>query len=335
MANATLRIWWFTNYAAHPAFGPIEVGLGMVSDPYWFIQGRRPMKAFGLGHASLYVPPGAYISWGGATSAEEDTERYKVQPETVDIPLADQGTKFGLQGNAIVAWYDNTWRWGPGYNALSRNCCDCVVGALTAGGGLSYSQIGTKWLGDDGARTVLNWANRIRAKVLEMNRGWQTHWNEAKLMIEQGRATAGHAAIDELRAALPARAAGVLAKQVMQAESQKWSTVPTLAEWKKRSAVLVGYRKEQILQIDKLMGEYDDQKREDPRLRSVLAVGRKLNTLKSILWWAADHLCAKRSSDRRGAVLPLASAAWAEHNRTVEANRCGTNGGRLAWDPIT
>src|SRR5262249_19053451 len=108
------------------------------------------------------------------------------------------------------------------------------------------------------------------------------------------------------------RAAGAVAAQVRQADLQRWRVVPTLTEWKKRSAVLVGYRKEQILKMDQLLESYDRVRNDDPRLRNSGALVNKLTLLKALVMWAADHLCTKRSSDRRTAVLQLASAAWAE-----------------------
>jgi hypothetical protein len=336
MANATLRIWWFTNYRANAGFGPLEIGLGLVTLPFWLIQGRRPQKAFGFGHASLHVPgaPSTYISWGGAVDVAGDTQNYGIQPEEVEIPLADADTPFGLRGAAIADWYRNDWSRNPSYNLATRNCCDCAVGALTMGGGLYYSPIGTKWLGYDGARTVLSWGQRIRDRVVEMNRNWQQHWVDAKAMIEEGRTTAGRVDVDDLHSILPPQAARAVGARVQQADRQKWWTVPTLTEWKKRSAVLVGARKEQVLKMDQLLQDYDGVRNTDPGLRDIRVFHRKASLLKTLVMWSADHLCSKRTSDRRGAVLPLASAAWAEHNRLAQDNCCGSNGAHLVWDLI-
>jgi hypothetical protein len=330
MANATLRIWWFTNYE-NKGFAASEIGLGLITLPFWLVQGRRPQKAFGFGHASLQVP-GRYISWGGAASEQDDTANYKIQPETYQIPLMDGDTMFGLKGQAITQWYDN-WAQNPSYNLVTRNCCDCVTGALTAGGGLYFSQIGTKWLGYDGARTVSSWGQRIRDKVTEMNANWRACWAAAKPVIERGRASAGRLNTDDLYSVMPQRAAAQLGNQMVELDRVKWTTIPTLAEWKKRSSVLIGYRKEQILKMDQLLEVYDRIRNNDPGLRDMRAFYEKANTLKALVLWASDHIRSKPNSDRKDAVLPLASAAWNEHNRLARENQC-SNGRRLEWDLI-
>jgi hypothetical protein len=310
MANATLRIWWFTNGCG---FTALEATLGVFTLPalpLWAVQPRRPAKLYGLGHASLELPQGqryiSYISWGGTSKVADDTTRYGIEPEEVQIPLEGGGTKFGLNGQAISDWYYE-WSRNRSYHPVTRNCCDCVVGALTAGGGLCYSPIGTRWLGYSGARTVLSWGKRIRDKVNEMNASWQRHWGPAKEMIKVAR-----------------RAADIL-----KTSDQMWLKVPTLAAWKKRSAVLIGARKEQILKMDQLVEEYDQMRNPDPVLSARQVLAKKLHILRNLLLWAADHLCTKRGSDRREAVLRLASGAWFEHDELVSSNRTGLRCARL------
>jgi hypothetical protein len=311
MADATLRIWWFTSS---------------------FNRGFKvlPSRALGLGHASLDIPRGRgrvqeYISWGGTSGDFRDDTRFYggIQPEEVQIPLAEEGTKFGLMAEAMRDWYLD-WKVDHSYNLVTTNCCDCVVGALTAGGGLYYSQIGTKWLGYDGARTVLNWGKRISAKVVEMNENWNRVWDIAKVLIQEGRREGG------VEPGL-GRTAGQVGPQLVvvhpprhsRRAEEEWLKVPTLAEWKNRSAVLVGSRKEQVLKMDQLLAEYDQMRNPRPEQSEQEVFRNKVNILRKLVLWAGDHLSTKPGSDRRGAVLRLASAAWYEHNRLAQNNRTG------------
>jgi hypothetical protein len=326
MPNATLRVWWFTEVTS-ARIGEGSMALSVVP---WVLQWKRPIKALGWGHASLEIPPNTYISWGGAGSVANDTARYGLAPQQVDLPMPEGGAApFGLESAAMQNWYAN-WSQDPGYNIVTRNCCDCVVGALTAGGGLHYSQIGTKWLGYDGARTVWNWAQRVRDKIVELNRNWRQRWPYARPLIEAARRNAGEAEVDDVLTFVPRRSAGPVLDIIRRNAQQLWLVVPTLAEWKSRSAVTIGYRKEQILKIDELLARYDAIRNQDPGLQNMFTVGDKLKILKELLTWACDHLYAKRTSDRREAVLQFASAVWYEHNRIARENQLGSGGAPAA-----
>jgi hypothetical protein len=86
--------------------------------------------------------------------------------------------------------------------------------------------------------------------------------------------------------------------------------------------------------MDQLLEAYEKVRIQDRPMTDWDAFNSAVTILKTLLWWAADHLCTKQNSDRREAVLRLASAVWTEHNRLAKHNRCGLGGVHRPLAPI-
>lgn len=98
-----------------------------------------------IGHAALQFedgtgPDDGYISWWPTFAATPLCQVGPGQAHTYESDLASEGRKpefvkklFNLDRSEIDKFWKE-WKKTPKYDLANRNCCDCVFGALAAGG---------------------------------------------------------------------------------------------------------------------------------------------------------------------------------------------------------
>ena len=99
----------------------------------------------GFGHAALQFgtgsgPDDGYISWWPSFAASKFNHSGGGQPNTYDGDVTSEGRVpdfekklFNLDRSAINEFWIE-WKANETYDLATRNCCDCVFGALAKGG---------------------------------------------------------------------------------------------------------------------------------------------------------------------------------------------------------
>lgn len=218
MADVIVRIWWFKSWVAY--------------------------ETLGAGHGSVEFnrPRAAYITWLGSDMWDQiiagtwdyanDLNHFGGNYEEIRIPLRDRETHCGLSADAMLEWWDARKRDAPWYWMISktRNCDATVVLALIAGGAEAYVPSPTNIV-YQGAASLLRWAKDLRARMLNLEK------------LIAGAANVVQAAV---------LGGGWLPNNTGAFMPEIWS----VSEWKKRSSVTLGMRREQVAAIDVLLAQY-------------------------------------------------------------------------------
>lgn len=254
---------------------------------WWFNQFGRLTRPAGLGHGSLELPacygrPVEYITWhphnyGHNLSFGADSLVYDPRGlESFQLPIYGRDHRAGLNASAIHSWWDS-WRQANKYNLLLNNCDDTVVNALKAGGAELYAPC-------PGA--LIRGASSLKRWVLELGDRMQA---AARKMDRAAEALESYRRQNNLTL-----------------DNRLW----TFPEWKSKSGVKIGFRKEQVARMDQLLVDYHALGAIDHPLNLLNPVdlnkyieGQRI--LNSILYQVMDHFDTKPKSDRRSAVVLL------------------------------
>ena len=231
-----------------------------------------------------------------------------------DIPvsdLAEQGfdnftganNLWGLSIEPIRDWWETIMAMSPDdpkriYSKLGTwedfdkgkgtNCCGMVALALGIGGLSGFAEPPSNII-YQGSRTLITWVEKAVKQINKLN-------TERNLILSQP----GYR------------------------DANAWNTLPSLEAWKAESKVTFGGRKDQIAEIDKILGGGTrPQKASYSTLVSVLSAAASADLKKYVDLYELcfNHLVSKPTSDRRRAVLKLAKTVEKVSNEILDGGR--------------
>lgn len=236
----------------------------------------------------------------GFQLANPNNHWVKMPDQQIEIPAVDDimmredlgtPTTLGLSEENIADWWRifaaRDFGYTHRYTFISNeaNCASIVMAALLAGGSRMYVRPDRALLYYT-PNDVCAYATKLRNRILDVNRTAQAAGNEvrrnASRLVPQLRATYG--------SQTPGPTGAVF---------DIWK----LEEWRRASAVRVGRRKEQIATIDEKIAAYWAAGSHWEQANLIA----KSTALIEMLTAIQSHLVEKPRSDRREAVLQLAS----------------------------
>ncbi len=274
---------------------------------WWFGSGGNFFKSMGLGHGSVEVidliqGQTKYMTWASSDdptrnsgelsySLASDKNAYgrnnkpRDPDQTWSLPLRNPQDVLscGLDGKHMIEWWRNFKASTTNYRLLSKekNCDAVTVNALIAGGADSYAKLPAPWFVMSAAE-LNQWIPEVRQQIIR----WQDHLDAARNLLQQ-----------KLQDNL------LTSDNLSLHNALTGNNVPTVAEWKRKSSVRIGRRREQILHIDKLLDEY--WRVGAGNLTPWQMNVKKRIILTRILHHVYLHLLKKPTSSRRDAVIYL------------------------------
>jgi hypothetical protein len=220
--------------------------------------------------------------------------------DTAQSASGTQGEKFGLNVQNMIDWWElyKTTKLQNNvhqYRFISKrfNCASIAIAALLAGGAGIFVKPPKPWIYYS-PNDIRDYVRLLDTKLQRVNR-------EAATINAQKLAT--YRDFTSSRNPLNNTAPLDPNSRDQRDDIEIWRT----AEWLRQSSVMIGRRKEQVAEIDRLMNLYwgaGDK-------WTIPNVGEKSRCIAEILTQVQSHIITKPTSDRRKAVLTLGAQCMA------------------------
>lgn len=265
-------------------------------------------------------------SWMGSHALNEHTDFINTSTQRISIPVratfgaatnSDQ-LLFGIDANAITTWWIEILNLDPNdprrqYRKFAKmssettNCCGMVGRALQIGRLDAYASPPSN-LFYQGSASLIRWVNAANVRIKFLNK------SRSELLSSKAYRETAHFPWGD-----------------QQEDFGGWSEMPSVEDWLRHSAVKeslrTGFarRKDQILEIDKLLPKYHSARANYKRLKGAAASPLDSDLDQAHVEWEKlllaiyeqcfRHLADKPFSDRRVAVMSL--------TKNVEGILCG------------